>query len=167
MFNFFPASSVYRLPHRFAHRPVLFISSTFLPAASMKAAFSFLLVLLSLLVAPKASAQVISLRFFDVKSLGASVQLAWAAQSESGISEYRLYKKLSTESEYSYVSTLPATGAPEYAYVDNDIFKENTLVINYELRVMKNGSTYKFYTTLSHNATSAQRTWGSIKSMFQ
>ena len=111
--------------------------------------------------------QQLSLKNFDVRSSGATVQLTWGLLSESGVSEYRLYKKLSQENEYSYLATLPATGASEYSFVDEDIFKDNTLVINYELRVVKNGNIYRFYATLSHNTTSAQRTWGSIKSMFQ
>jgi hypothetical protein len=111
--------------------------------------------------------QQVSLKNFDVRSSGASVHLTWGLLGETGVSEYRLYKKLSHESDYSYLATLPATGSTDYSFVDEDIFKESTLVINYELRVVKNGSVYRFYATLSHNTTSAQQTWGSIKAMFQ
>lgn len=111
--------------------------------------------------------QQVSLKNFDVRSAGASVHLAWGLTSESGVSEYRLYKKLSNESEYVYVATVPATGAGDYSFVDEDIFKNSTLVINYELRVVKNGSIYRYYATLTHNTTSVQQTWGSIKAMFQ
>jgi hypothetical protein len=77
-----------------------------------------------------------------------------------------LFRKVN-EGSFQPVTTLHANGSGRYTFMDDDIFKNESQVLTYELQVMKNGRYHKFYTTLSHNPTAIQRTWGSIKSMFK
>ena len=54
-----------------------------------------------------------------------------------------------------------------YTFLDDAIFKTESRVIYYELHVVTDNRVHKFSRSLSHNPTSVQRTWGSIKSMFR
>lgn len=111
-------------------------------------------------------AQGVTLDQFLVKSEAANVVVTWQITDESNIAEYKLYRKID-EGAFKMVATIPANGLGSYAYMDDDIFKNDSQVLTYELQVMKNNRLHKFYTTLSHNPTAIQRTWGSIKSMFK
>jgi len=111
-------------------------------------------------------AQGVTLEQFIVKSEAASVMVTWQITDESNIREYKLYRKID-EGAFKMVATIPASGLGNYVYEDDDIFKDDSQVLTYELQVMKNNRLHKFYTTLSHNPTAIQRTWGSIKSMFK
>jgi hypothetical protein len=111
-------------------------------------------------------AQGVTLEQFIVKSEAASVMVTWQITDESNIREYKLYRKID-EGAFKMVATIPASGLRNYVYEDDDIFKDDSQILTYELQVMKNNRLHKFYTTLSHNPTAIQRTWGSIKSMFK
>lgn len=111
-------------------------------------------------------AQGVTLDQFIVKSEAANVVVNWQITDESGIAEFKLFRKID-EGAFKLVATVPSNGMGNYAFVDDDIFKNDSQVLTYELQVMKNNRLHKFYTTLSHNPTAIQRTWGSIKSMFK
>ncbi|MDB4286358.1 hypothetical protein N9933_03565 [bacterium] len=111
--------------------------------------------------------QSVVLNHLIVKSEGASVKIEWEIQDESGVTEYQLYRKINEGSQFEFVETIYADGSLTYEYIDDEIFKNDAKVITYELRVVKNGKTHKFYSTLSHNPTAIQQTWGSIKNMFK
>jgi hypothetical protein len=117
--------------------------------------------------AKNAVAQGVVLNNFSVNSVGSDVRIAWNIQNETGVSEFRLYRKMSTETDYKYVGTIPTNGSLSYTYTDDNVFKTEATTITYELRVIKNGSMYNFYSTFTHQTSSVQRTWGSIKSMFR
>ncbi len=111
-------------------------------------------------------AQSVTLDQFIVKSEAASVVVTWQITDESNISEYKLFRKIN-EGAFKMVATISADGSGNYSFMDDDIFKNDSQTLTYELQVMKNSRLHKFYTTLSHNPTAIQRTWGSIKSMFK
>lgn len=111
-------------------------------------------------------AQGVTLDQFIVKSEAANVVVNWQITDESSIAEFKLYRKIG-EGAFKMVGIIPSNGIGNYAYVDDDIFKNDSQILTYELQVMKNNRLHKFYTTLSHNPTAIQRTWGSIKSMFK
>ncbi|MFN0201513.1 MAG: hypothetical protein ACKVTZ_08330 [Bacteroidia bacterium] len=115
-----------------------------------------------------AFAQGVVLTDFKVSSIGSDLKIDWTIQSETGVSEFRLYRKVGTDTEYRYVKTIPATGVLKYSYLDDNVFKtEDATVVSYELRVIKNSTPHYFYTSMAHTTSSVQRTWGSIKSMFK
>ena len=114
-----------------------------------------------------AQGQTVLLNYFTLQADGANVLLEWEMQEEEGIKEYRLFRKFNDEPSLAHVSTLDSKGLFKYKYLDDDIFKNHGRVIHYELHVVTPTKTHRFYASLSHNPTSIQRTWGSIKSMFR
>lgn len=128
---------------------------------------SFLFLVLFCFAAKNVSAQGVVLTNFTVNSVGSDVRIAWNIQSETGVSEFRLYRKIGNETDSKYVGTIPANGSLSYIYTDDNVFKTESTTITYELRVIKNGTMYNFYSTFTHQTSSVQRTWGSIKSMFR
>ena len=115
----------------------------------------------------KLLAQGFTLDKFEVTPNGADVLLQWETKDESGISEYRIYRKFNDDANFEFVATVQTDGSGIYQYLDDNIFKNEARIIHYELHAIKGGRVYKFYMNLSHNPTSIQRTWGSIKSMFR
>lgn len=113
-------------------------------------------------------AQGVNLNDFGVSAFnGSDIKIEWQIENESGVSEYRLYRKVGGNAEQKYVGTVYANGSGKYTYYDKDVFKTEASVITYELRVIKNGNPSFFYASLTFNTTSVQRTWGSIKGMFK
>lgn len=104
---------------------------------------------------------------YTLTSEGADVLVSWQLQSEEGVKEYRLFRRINEEPTAAHVVTLPATGSPVYTFLDDAIFKTESRVIYYELHVVTQSRVHKFSRSLSHNPTSVQRTWGSIKAMFR
>jgi hypothetical protein len=121
--------------------------------------------LLSLL--PMSYGQNVLMNYFNINTEGADIVLEWEVQSENNVSEYRLFRKINNEPDYSYVSTVTANGSLRYQYLDGNIFKNAGRVIHYELQVVVGNKIQTFNVSVSHNPTSIQRTWGSIKSMFR
>ena len=119
-----------------------------------------------LLTGLSVSAQSLSLESFTANPSGADVLLGWEVPSEDGVTAFKLYRKIESES-YVFVSTIQADGSRSYVYLDDSIFKDTPQNITYKLQVNKNGVLYTFFTTVVHNPTSVQRTWGSIKAMFR
>lgn len=113
------------------------------------------------------SAQGFALDNFEVTPNGADVLIEWSTQDDSNISEYRIFRKFNDETSFEFVETVQADGSGIYQYLDDNIFKNEARVIHYELHATKGTRIYKFNTSLAHNPTSIQRTWGSIKSMFR
>jgi hypothetical protein len=112
-------------------------------------------------------AQIPLMNFFNLSSDGADVLLEWEMQTEEGVSEFRLFRKYNDEATFTHVATLPVSGLRKYSYLDDNIFKAEHRVLQYELQVVMGGQVYSFGRTLTHNPTSIQRTWGSIKAMFR
>lgn len=112
-------------------------------------------------------AQGVIMNDFKVGLQNGGIQLDWELQNETGISEFRIYRKTGYQTDFEYVATLYANGSLRYAYFDKTAFKNDNLLITYQLRVIKNGVPSLFHATISQNTTSVQRTWGSIKGMFR
>lgn len=112
------------------------------------------------------SAQTLSLESFVANPSGADVLLSWEIPSEDGVSEFKIYRKIEAEA-YQFVANVTADGSRSYVYLDDAIFKDTPQNITYKLMIRKNGVFYTYYTTVVHNPTSVQRTWGSIKAMFR
>ena len=107
------------------------------------------------------------LNHFETTSEGADVLLSWEVQDESTVKEFRLFRRVNDEQTAAHVATIPLNGTRNYTHLDDDIFKTESRVIHYELQVVTQTQILRFTRSLSHNPTSIQRTWGSIKSMFR
>lgn len=130
--------------------------------------FAAFILLISLFAFQSSKAQGVSLSDFEVSNFnGSDIKIDWTIDNESGVSEYRIYRKTGGNSEQKYVGTIYANGSGKYTYYDKDVFKTEATTITYELRVIKNGSPSFFYASLTYTTTSVQRTWGSIKGMFK
>ncbi|MEM7658555.1 MAG: hypothetical protein AAF399_20695 [Bacteroidota bacterium] len=104
---------------------------------------------------------------FRVTNNGADILLEWDMLSLAGVTEFQLFRRVNSEPTKSHVTTLSPNGQMKYSYLDDDIFKTEGLVVHYELHIKVNGKVEIITRSLSHNPTSIQRTWGSIKSMFR
>lgn len=111
--------------------------------------------------------QNVLLNSFVLQADGADIMISWELQDESGVAEYRIFRRFEDENTLTHVVTLPNSKQNYYTYLDNNIFKQTPKVLYYELQVVVNGQIHKFTKGLAHNPTSIQRTWGSIKSMFR
>ena len=124
------------------------------------------LVFALLLICAGINAQSLSLDSFTANPSGADVLLSWEIPSEDGVTEFKIYRKIEEES-YQFVAAVTADGSRSYVFLDDSIFKDTPQNITYKLQIKKNGVFYTYYTSVVHNPTSVQRTWGSIKAMFR
>ncbi|MEM8901216.1 MAG: hypothetical protein AAGC85_24105, partial [Bacteroidota bacterium] len=106
---------------------------------------------------------------FNINSDGADVLLEWEVQEETVIERFELYRKFNDEGTFIAISTITTNGTGAYQFLDDDIFKNLSRTIFYELHVIIQGKTEPVIVTnsLLHSPTSVQRTWGSIKAMFR
>ena len=114
-----------------------------------------------------ANAQALTLNYFHASPDGSDVLVSFEVPTEAGITNFKVWRKIDSESQYTFLDHIPPTGAMTYQYLDYTIFKDNAKNISYKLQVYQNGAVYTYYTNILHNPTSVQRTWGSIKAMFR
>lgn len=114
-------------------------------------------------------AQDLSVQRFVANASGTDVLLTWDLKSTgSGITEFRILRKINQEQNFTQLASFPAQAAKvNYEFWDRTIFKETPKWIQYRLVVVRNGQLSPVDTYITVNPTSAQRTWGSIKSMFK
>lgn len=119
---------------------------------------------------PSVSAQDASIQRFMANATGTDVLLQWECKSTGApVTEFRILRKVNQEQTFTQISTLSfQTGKANYEFWDRTIFKETPKWIQYRLVVVRNGNASgNVDTYITVNPTSAQRTWGSIKSMFK
>lgn len=134
----------------------------------LKRILTYLIFAAALSVVPqKIQAQTVLLNYFNLKVDGAQILLEWELQSEIGVKEFRVFRRFNDEPSLAHLVTMPVKGLMKYNYLDDDMFKTQGRVVHYELHIVTDKKTFKFFASQSHNPTSIQRTWGSIKSMFR
>lgn len=111
--------------------------------------------------------QNLTLNYFHASPDGADVVVAWEVPSEAGITDFRVWRKVNDETQYVYLDHVVPNGSMNYNYQDYTVFKDEAKTISYKLQVCQNGAVFTYYTDITHNPTSVQRTWGSIKAMFR
>lgn len=112
-------------------------------------------------------AQNLTLNYFHASPDGSDVIVAWEVPSEAGVTDFRVWRKMNDETQYAYLDHVLPTGALNYRFHDYTVFKDDAKTISYKLQVLQNGAVFTYYTDITHNPTSVQRTWGSIKAMFR
>lgn len=110
----------------------------------------------------------VSIKYFTASPAGTEIKLQWEAQSETGITEFQLWKRTPSSGAVK-IHTLAPNGSKIYTYTDANVMKTNETqqTYIYTLRVMQGTAYTDFTQTINHSPTSIQRTWGSIKSMFK
>ena len=112
-------------------------------------------------------AQSVIVSDFNLTSDGADVLLEWDIPDETAVLEYRIYRRQNQNPNQDHIVTIKADGSGRYQYLDDGIFKRDSKVIHYDLEIIQEKRTDTFTNSITHNPTSIQRTWGSIKAMFK
>ena len=120
-----------------------------------------------MLFANVAKGQNLTLNYFHASPDGSDVLISWEVPSEAGISDFKLWRKMNDETQYALLGNVSPTGSLAYNFQDYTVFKDEAKTISYKLQVFQNGAVFTYYTDITHNPTSVQRTWGSIKAMFR
>ena len=132
-----------------------------------KATFTGFLLVAFALLSVALNAQTLTLSYFNASPDGTDVLVSFEVPSEAGVTNFKLWRKIGTETDFTFLNHIAPTGALQYSYLDYTIFKDEAKNITYKLQVYQGGAVYTYYTNILHNPTSVQRTWGSIKAMFR
>jgi len=110
----------------------------------------------------------ITIKSFFASYQGVDIRLDWELNDETGINSFDLYRKIDNAAEKK-IYTLNPTGALAYYFIDDNIYKsnDNTQTIVYKLIARSGQGNNIASTSIQHNPTAVQRSWGSIKSMFK
>jgi len=102
------------------------------------------------------------------------IVVRWNTADETGVRKFdvmRAQRKEGTQDVFIVVMSVAAVGQPsEYTYTDESVFKVNSGLFVYKVRVwFENGSFSDSEVSYPAAALSsaAKRTWGSIKAMFR
>lgn len=129
-----------------------------------------ILITCALAYCPSAVAQDASIQRFMANATGTDVLLSWELKSTGApVTEFRILRKVNQEQTFTQIAALSVqSGKANYEFWDRTIFKETPKWIQYRLVVVRGGNASgNVDTYITVNPTSAQRTWGSIKSMFK
>lgn len=127
----------------------------------------FLVTVALVLFSTTLRAQNLTLNYFHASPDGSDVIVAFEVPSEAGISDFKLWRKVGGDTQYTFLESISPNGSLHYQYNDYTIFKDEAKTISYKLQIFQNGAVFTYYTDITHNPTSVQRTWGSIKAMFR
>ena len=130
-------------------------------------ALLFLAPFFTIFISGKLQAQALTLNYFTAVPSGVDVLVGWEVPDESGITRMQISRKIDSETEFKSLAELLPNGNKTYQYLDYSLFKDTPRVVTYRLQVFRSGMVFSYYTTVLHNPTSVQRTWGSIKAMFR
>ena len=112
-------------------------------------------------------AQTLTLSYFNASPDGSDILVSWEVPDEGGVTTFKIFRKIDGESSWKFLDHVAPTGSNSYNYLDYTLFKDDARNVTYKLQVYKSGVVYTYYTSIVHNPTSVQRTWGSIKAMFR
>lgn len=109
--------------------------------------------------------------YFQAKSQGENVVLEWQTQSESGLKEFKILRKVPNGS-FAEISTVISKGSNStYQYTDKDAYKSSGKLYIYKLVFVSTTGKEDGYSdeiSVDHNSVSGiKRTWGSIKAIFR
>lgn len=135
---------------------------------------AFLLVLWTAIVALATS-----LSFFTAAYDGATVRVEWEVTTESEVTGFELSRRAATETSYTLVSSVVATGQRRYQYLDSNVYRPaagssapsgpapGSGPFTYRLTVRSASGDQSYLTVLAGTPSAVQRSWGTIKSMFR
>lgn len=105
---------------------------------------------------------------FTANYQGTDVKLEWRLTDEQGVESFELARKRPEEAVFTRITSMTANGTSNYTFVDDQLYKTGqTNTVSYRLTMKSAAGITTYYTSISHNPTAVQRTWGSIKSMFK
>ena len=108
------------------------------------------------------------IKSFTASYQGVDIRLDWEINDNMGVGSFDLYRKIDDKPEKKII-TINSTGSLDYFFIDDNIYKNNnnpqTLV--YRLVTRSSEGDEIAITSIQHDPTAVQRSWGSIKSMFK
>ena len=109
-----------------------------------------------------------TIQFFTASYQGADIKLEWRVDSDNMVDAFEIARKRPDESNYTRLDNVMINGTGTYSFIDDKLYKSAPVAtISYRLIMKTPNGTTSYYTSIAHNPTAVQRTWGSIKSMFK
>ncbi len=119
-----------------------------------------------------------TLTMFTAVYNGTVVRVEWEVSTETDVTGFELSRKAATESSFTVVSSVTATGQRRYQYLDANVYRtiagtSGTSAplaggpYTYRLTVRGPGPDQSYLTVLAGTPSAVQRSWGTIKSMFR
>jgi hypothetical protein len=112
----------------------------------------------------------LTLDHFTANYQGTNMKLEWQLSSEDGVIQYEVARKRPDETAYTKLTTVMASSQGVYNFIDETLYKDQqsqTISLSYRLGVKTTSGTVTYFVNVSNSPTAVQRSWGSIKSMFQ
>lgn len=106
---------------------------------------------------------------FEGKDGGNKVILEWVSIVEANLAHYEIERSFD-QKNFTKIDKIEARGPSTYTYIDKSVFKQNSHVFYYRLRIVdKDNSTTLFWKILSvkPSISGIKHTWGSLKAMFR
>jgi len=124
-----------------------------------------------LLVIPLVStADIIRQGTLQATSDGIDVTIRWMTDDESGVAQFEIERRGSTDGAFAVIGSADPKGSSLYEFVDHSAFLKTSSVYQYRIKISFSDGRLPFYTaplTVSHTVSGVRRTWGSIKAMFR
>ena len=110
----------------------------------------------------------VTIKSFTASYQGVDIRLDWEINDNTGVGSFDLYRKIDDKPEKKIV-IINSTGSSAYFFIDDNIYKnnDNPQTIVYRLVARSSQADDIAITSIQHNPTAVQRSWGSIKSMFK
>lgn len=110
---------------------------------------------------------------FRCEAIKNKVILKWSTLSEVNCKEFVIERSLD-QKNFKKIGVKKAAGNSseirEYAYHDNTVFRTNSNIFYYQIKIIDNNDQVKLYServSISPSISSVRHTWGSIKAMFR
>lgn len=106
---------------------------------------------------------------FGVTSEGETVKVEWQTGTESDINHFSILRSTPQTSLVEIATIQPKGNNSSYEYIDQSVYKTNSSIFIYKLKIVDNDNTttYSADRSASPNISGVKRTWGSIKAMFR
>jgi len=109
-----------------------------------------------------------TVQYFTANYQGTDVKLEWRVADDAAIEFFELSRKRPDETVFTRVTSISPNGTGAYSFVDDQLYKDGQAsTVSYRLTVKSSTGFSTHLTSIAHNPTAVQRTWGSIKSMFK
>jgi hypothetical protein len=103
-------------------------------------------------------------------SNGSDIILHWSTTDESGVQKFEVCRRTGTMGDFLTLGSVDKKGDnSSYEYVDRSVFKAESHIYQYKIRIINAQSPVLETETISvsHLSSTAKSTWGSIKAMFR
>lgn len=109
-----------------------------------------------------------TVQYFTASYQGTDVKLDWRLDDDATIDQFEIARKRPDEANFTKLGNITNNGTGQYTFIDDKLYKSGQVAtVSYRLTLKSGNTLTTHYTSIAHNPTAVQRTWGSIKSMFK